>query len=71
MLGYFDIDLPNILNHDEKNVNSATKNLFDTINSVLNKYAPLENINKYKLRFEKSLGLLLVFKNQSILKTNY
>ena len=45
---------------------------FDTINSVLNKYAPLKKINKYKLRLKKkTLALLLIFKNQSILKTNY
>ena len=45
---------------------------FDTINSVLNKYAPLKKINKYKLRLkQKTPALLLIFKNQSILKTNY
>ena len=38
----------------------------DTMNSVLNKYAPLKKVNKYKLRFKKSLGLLLVFKNPKI-----
>ena len=38
---------------DEKNVNSATNNFLDTINSVLNKYAPLKKVNKYKLRFKK------------------
>ena len=52
MLDYFDIDWPNILKLDEKNVNLATNNFLDTINSVLNKYAPLKNINKYKLRFK-------------------
>ena len=39
----------------------STNNFFDTINSVVNKYAPLKKVNKYKLRF----------KNQSILKANY
>ena len=28
----------------------AAKNFLDTINSVLNKYAPLKRVNKYKLR---------------------
>ena len=35
-----------------KNGNLATNNFLDTINSVLNKYAPLKRVNKYKLRFE-------------------
>ena len=53
MLDYFDIDWPNILKLNEENVNSATNNFFDTINSVLNKYAPLKKVNKYKLRLKK------------------
>ena len=52
VLDCFDIDWPNI---DEKNVNSATKNFLDTINFVLNKYASLKKVNKYKLRFKKNL----------------
>ena len=70
-MDYFDIDWPNILKLDEKNVNSAANNFLDITNSVLNKYAPLKKVNKYKRRFKKNLGLLLVFKNQCILKTNY
>ena len=71
MLDYFNIDWPNILKLDEKNINSVTNNFLDTINFVLNKYAPLKTVKKYKLRFKKTFGLLLVFKNQDILKTNY
>ena len=71
MLDYFDIDWLNILKLDEKNVNSAINNFLDTINSVLNRYAPCKKVNKYKFRLKKNLGLLLVFKNQSILKANY
>ena len=55
MLDYFDIDWPNILKLDEENVNSTTNNFLDTINSVLNKYAPLKKVNKYKLRLKKTL----------------
>ena len=71
VLNYFDIDWPNIFKFDEKIVNSATKNLLDPINSVLNKYALLKKVNEYKLRLKKILELLLLFKNQSILKANY
>ena len=49
MLECFDIDWPNILKLDEKNVNSVTNNFLDTVNSVLNKYVPLKKVNKYKL----------------------
>ena len=37
VLDYFNIDWSNILKLDEGNVNSATNNFLDTINSVLSK----------------------------------
>ena len=40
------------MKHDEKNVNSATSNFLDTVNSVLNKYAPLGML--ITIRFKKS-----------------
>ena len=63
VLDYIGIDFPNILKLDEKNVNSAANNFLDSINPVLKK-----KVNKYKLRFKKKLGLLLLFKNQFISK---
>ena len=42
VLDYCDIDWPNVLKLDEKNVNLETNNFLDTINSELNKYAPLK-----------------------------
>ena len=51
---YFDLDWPNILKLDEKNVNSATNNFFNTINFLMNKCAPLKKANKHKLRFKKT-----------------
>ena len=42
VLYYFDIYRPNIVKLDKTNVNSATNNLLDTMNSVLNKDAPLK-----------------------------
>ena len=71
VLDYFDIDWPKILKFDEINVNAAINNFLDTINSVLNKYAPLKKVNTYRLRLKKLFFLLLVFKNQSISKANY
>ena len=37
----------------KKNVNAATNNFLDTINSVLNKYAPLKKVDTYRLRLKK------------------
>ena len=74
VLDYFDIDWPNTLKLDEKNVNSATNNFLGTINSVLNKYAPLKKVNKYKLRFKKKSWItsgIQRSKNQYVLKINY
>ena len=52
VLDYFVIDWPNILKLDEKNVNSATNNFFNTINFLMNKCAPLKKANKHKLRLD-------------------
>ena len=71
MLDYFEIDWASTLKLDEKNYNSATNNFLDTINPVLNKNAPLKKLISINLDLKINLGLLLVFKNQYILKTNY
>ena len=71
MLDYFDIDWPNILKLDEENVTSATYNFLDTINSVLNKYAPLKNVNKYKLRFRKEPSYTSGIQKLIYIKINY
>ena len=34
-------------------MNLVINNFLDTINSVLNKYAPLKKVNKYKFRLKK------------------
>ena len=71
MLDYFEIDWASTLKLDEKNYNSATNNFLDTINSVLNKNAPLKKLISINLDLKINLGSLLVFKNQYMLKTNY
>ena len=69
VLDYFDIYSLHILKLDEKNLNSATNNFLDTINSVLINILHLEKLISISL--DISLGLLLQFKNQFILKKNY
>ena len=70
VLDYFDKDWPHILKLDEKNVNSATKNFLDAINSVLNKYVPLKRVNRYKLRLKK-IWITSGIQKLIYIKTNY
>ena len=51
ILDYFSVDWEVLLKIDEKNVDNSTKMYFDRINILLDTYAPLKRINKYKLKF--------------------
>ena len=50
ILGYFSDDWENLLKIDELNVDNLTKIYLDKINMLLDTYAPLKKINKYKLK---------------------
>ena len=52
ILDYFDIDLSNLLNLNEKNVDLTTNNFLNAMNSLLNKYASFKKISKCKLKFK-------------------
>ena len=52
ILDYFSVDWEVLLKTDEKNVDNSTKMYLDRINMLLDTYAPLKRINKYKLKFE-------------------
>ena len=41
------------------------------INMLLDTYAPLKSINKYKLKFKSKPWITLGYKNQYLPKTNY
>ena len=41
------------------------------MNSLLNKYAPFKKSVNINLNLKQNLGLHLVYKNQSLLKTNF
>ena len=51
ILDYFSVDWEVLLKIDEKNVDNSTKMYLDRINMLLDTYAPLKRINKYKLKF--------------------
>ena len=61
ILDYFPIDWEDLLKIDELNVDNSTKIYLDKINMLLDTYAPLKKINKYKLKFKSkpwiNLGL--------------
>ena len=71
ILDYFDIDWPNLLNLNEKNIDLSTNNFLNAMNSLLNKYVNIKLSVSINLNLKQNLGLHLVCKNQSLLKTNY
>ena len=52
ILDYFSVDWEDLLKIDELNVDNSTKIYVDKINMLLDTYAPLKKINKYKLKFK-------------------
>ena len=58
VLDYFHIDWLTILKHDEKNVNSATNNFLDTINSVLNNMLHSKKLTSISFDLKKTLDYL-------------
>ena len=61
ILDYFSVDWEDLLKINELNADNSTKIYLDKINMLLDTYAPLKKINKYKLKFKSkpwiSLGL--------------
>ena len=49
ILDYFSVDCEDLLEIDELNVDNSTKVYLNKINMLLDTYAPLKKINKYKL----------------------
>ena len=52
ILDYFPVEWENLLKIDELNVDNSTKMYLEKINILLDTYAPLKRINKYKLKFK-------------------
>ena len=81
ILDYFSVDWEDLLKIDELNADNSTKMYLDKINMLLDTYALLKRISKYKLKFKSkpwiTLGLQKKYLNKKdpILKeefhTNY
>ena len=75
ILDYFFVDWENLLKIDELNADNSTKIYLDKINMLLDTYAPLKRINKYKLKFKSkpwiTLGLQKSIFVKNKLLTNF
>ena len=71
MAFFFCPDWSNPLNLNEKNVDLSTNNFLNAMNSLLNNMLFLKKSININLNLKQNLGLHLVYKNQSMLKTNY
>ena len=59
ILDYFSVDLEDLLKIDELNADNSTKIYLDKIDILLDTYAPIKKINKYKLKFKSKTWITL------------
>ena len=75
ILDYFSVDWEDLLKIDDLNAGNSTKIYLDKINMLLDTYAPLKRINKYKLKFKSkpwiTLGLQKSISVKNKLLTNF
>ena len=75
ILDYFSVDWEDFLKIDELNVDNSTKFYLDKINMLIDTYASLKRINKYKLKFKSkpwiTLGLQKSISVKNKLLTNF
>ena len=58
-LDYFSIEWEDLLKTDELNVDNSIQTYLEKINNLLDTYAPLKRIDKYKLRFNSNPWITL------------
>ena len=59
VLAYFSVEWENLLKMYELNVDKSTKKFLDKINMLLDTYAPLKIVKKYKLKFKSKPWITL------------
>ena len=59
ILDYFSVDWEDLLKTDELNADNSTRMYIDKINMLLDTYAPLKRINKYKMKFKSKPWITL------------
>ena len=75
ILDYFSVEWEDLLKIDELNANKSIKRFLDKINMLLDTYAPLKRVKKYKLKFKSkpwiTLGLQKSISVKNKLLTNF
>ena len=75
ILDYFSVEWEDLLRIDELNAGKSIKKLLDKINMLLDTYAPLKRVKKYKLKFKSkpwiTLGLQKSISVKYKLLTNF
>ena len=71
ILDYFAVDWEVLLKIAKLNADNSTKMYLDTINMLLDTYAPLKRINKYKLKFKSKPWITFGLQKSISRKTNY
>ena len=59
ILDYFSVEWEDLLKTDDLNAKKSTKNFLDEINMLLDTYAPLKRVKKYKLKFKSKPWITL------------
>ena len=68
ILDYFSVDWEDLLKIDELNADNSTKTYLHKINMLLDTYAPLKKINKYKVKFKSKPWITLGLQKSISLK---
>ena len=68
ILDYFSVDWEDLLKTDELNADNSTRIYLDKINMLLDTYAPLKRINKYKMKFKSKPWITLGLQKSTSMK---
>ena len=70
VLEYFDKDWSDVLQLDQQDVNLSINSFLDKMNSILDEHAPIERVNKYKLKFKSKSWITPANQKSIIVKNN-
>ena len=70
VLDYFDKDWSDVLQLDQQDVNLSINSFLDKMNSILDEHAPLNRVNKYKLKFKSKPRITPAIQKSISVKNN-
>ena len=70
ILNYFSVEWEDLLKIHELNADNSTKKFLDKINMLLDTYAPLKRVKKYKLTFKSKPWITLGLQKSISVKKN-